>query len=232
MLFVGVLPCLAVLRCCELFVWKIEHQESTVLSFSFFCCNHRCGQGGNGTIPPKFLIYLVIVCFDRQCPNKIPLLALSHAIWPPKKNFGLATLLLVTTFIQTACISLAPILVLQYYSGFTTSSSIISLLGNTSLTTVAGRLCYVLPTKQLVTPSWLQTIISAAMQFRRSLFLTSVSGMSCRNFPPSLKTFTSTNHANIRLSITFPLRAGRGTPKALSPRLWPMRKSVTDYSAA
>jgi len=35
------------------------------------------------------------------------LLALSHAIWPPKKNFGLATLLLVTTFIQTACISLA-----------------------------------------------------------------------------------------------------------------------------
>ena len=37
--------------------------------------------------------------------------------------------------------------------------------------------------------------------------LTSVAGMSCRNFRPSLKTFTSTNHANIRLSITFPLMA-------------------------
>jgi len=96
------------------FVWKIEHQESTLLSFSFFSCNHRRSEGGNGTIPPKFLTYLVILCFDRQCPNKILLLASSHSIWPSQKNFGLATLLLVTTFIQTACISLAPSHVPQY----------------------------------------------------------------------------------------------------------------------
>ena len=114
LLFVGVLQCLAVLRCCELFVWKIEDQASTVLYFSFFSCNHRRSQGGSGTIPRKFLTYLVILCFDRQCPNKIPLLALSHSIWPSQKNLGLATLLLVTTFIQTACISLAPSQVPQY----------------------------------------------------------------------------------------------------------------------
>ena len=108
LLFGGVLQCLAVLRCCELFVWKIEHQESTVLSFSLFSCNHTRSQRDNGTIFAKFLTYLVILCFDRQCPNKIPLLALSHSIWPCQKNFGLATLLLVTTFIPTACISLAP----------------------------------------------------------------------------------------------------------------------------
>jgi len=33
---------------------------------------------------------------------------LSHIIWPSQKDFGLATLLLVTTFIQTTCIALAP----------------------------------------------------------------------------------------------------------------------------
>ena len=105
---------MAVLRYCELFVWKIEHQESTVLSFLFFSCNHRRSQGGNETIPPKFLTYLAILWFDRQCPNKIPLLALSHSIWPSQKNFGLATLLLVTTFIQTTCVALAPSHVPQY----------------------------------------------------------------------------------------------------------------------
>jgi len=52
--------------------------------------------------------------FDRQCPNKIPLLTLCHSIWPYQTNFGLATLLLVTTFMQTACISLAPSHVPQY----------------------------------------------------------------------------------------------------------------------
>jgi len=93
--------------------WNIK-KVLFFLSFSFFLCNHRRSQGDNGTIPPKFLIYLVILCFDRQCPNKIPLLGLSHIIWPTQKNFGLATLLLVTTFIQTTCISLAPNHVPQY----------------------------------------------------------------------------------------------------------------------
>ena len=103
--------CLALLRA---FVWKIEDQESTVLCFSFFSCNHRRSQGGNGTIPTKFLRYLVILCFDRQCPNKTPLLTLSHSIWPSQKIFGLAILLLATTFIQTVCISLTSSHVPQY----------------------------------------------------------------------------------------------------------------------
>jgi len=31
----------------------------------FFCCDHR------GTIgPPKFLAYLVILCFERRCPKQ------------------------------------------------------------------------------------------------------------------------------------------------------------------
>jgi len=110
---------MAILRCCKLLVWKIEHQESTVLSFSFLACNHRRSQGGNGTILPKFLTltYLAILCFDRQCPNKIlVLLALSHSrpIWPSQTNFGLATLLLVTSFIQTTCIAFMPSHVPQY----------------------------------------------------------------------------------------------------------------------
>ena len=49
-----VLQCLAVLRCCERFVWKIEHQESTVLSFSFFSCNHRRSQGAMEPFPLNF----------------------------------------------------------------------------------------------------------------------------------------------------------------------------------
>jgi len=44
----------------------------------------------------------------------MPLLTLSHSIWPSQKSFGLATLLLVTTFIQTTCISLAPSHIPQY----------------------------------------------------------------------------------------------------------------------
>jgi len=104
LLFVGVLQCLAALHCCKLFVWKIEHQESTVLSFSFFSCNHRRSQGGKWTIPLKFQTYLVIVFFDRQGPTEIPLLAFSHSIWPSQKILGW----------QTACISLAPSHVPQY----------------------------------------------------------------------------------------------------------------------
>jgi len=43
----------------------------------------------------------------------------------------------------------------------------------------------------------------------RSVFLTNVSGLSWLNFHPSLRTFTSFDHANIRSSITFPPRANR-----------------------
>jgi len=54
-------------------------------------------------------------------PNKILLLAWSQSICSPK-NFGMATLLLVITFIQMACISLAPSHVPQYQAFHTAHS--------------------------------------------------------------------------------------------------------------
>ena len=121
LLFIRDQPCLAVLRCCENFVWKIEHQVSTVLSFSFFSCNHRRSQGGNGTIPPKFLAYFVILCFDRQCLERNAVARLNSKCLSPLK-FWATTQLLVTTFTQTACISLASSHVPQYQTFHTALS--------------------------------------------------------------------------------------------------------------
>jgi len=55
----------------------------------------------------------------------------SLSIWPSQKKFGLATLLLATTFIKTACISLAPSLVPQYQ---TFDTALPYLMFNLSLT--------------------------------------------------------------------------------------------------
>jgi len=56
---------------------------------------HRRSQGGHGAIPPQFLKYLVILCFERRCPKQNTVASLKSNIrhpnfWPPK-NFGLAT---------------------------------------------------------------------------------------------------------------------------------------------
>ena len=53
--------------------------------FTFF--NWECGPPAR---PALRLVssYLAILSFDKQCPNKIPLLALSHSIWPFQKNLG------------------------------------------------------------------------------------------------------------------------------------------------
>ena len=64
-------------------------------------------------VPSKFLEYLVILCFDRQCPEQLLLLAGNQKCLAPE-NFGLATLLLVTTVMHTTCITLAPSHVPQY----------------------------------------------------------------------------------------------------------------------
>jgi len=67
-------------------------------------------------MPPKFLAYLVILCFDRQCPEQNTVARLKSKYLAPRKKFGLAALLPVTTFIQTACIFLTPSHVLQYHA--------------------------------------------------------------------------------------------------------------------
>jgi len=56
--------------------------------------------------PKKYLAYLAIFCFDRQCPEQNTVARLDVEVFAPK-DFGLTTLLLETTFIETACISLA-----------------------------------------------------------------------------------------------------------------------------
>ena len=48
---------------------KIEHQACTILSFSIFSCNHRRSQEGHA--PSKYLEYVVILCFGRQCLKQI-----------------------------------------------------------------------------------------------------------------------------------------------------------------
>jgi len=67
--------------------WKIKHQVSTVLSFSFFSCNHRCNQGAKGAMPPKCLAYLVILFFDRQRPEQNTVARLVK-VFAPQINLG------------------------------------------------------------------------------------------------------------------------------------------------
>jgi len=68
--------------------WKIEHQVSTVFSFSFFSCNQSRSQGGQA--PSKFLAYLVILCFDRQCLEQNTVARLNSKCMGPRKIFALA----------------------------------------------------------------------------------------------------------------------------------------------
>jgi len=52
---------------------------------------HRRSQGGaNGAMPPQFLEYLVILCFERRYPMQNTVASLKSRIFPPKKNLGLA----------------------------------------------------------------------------------------------------------------------------------------------
>jgi len=68
LLFIGVLRCgnLALLRAfCQ---WKIDHHVNVVLSFSFLACNQSVARSAQRDhAPSKILIYLVVLCFGRQC---------------------------------------------------------------------------------------------------------------------------------------------------------------------
>ena len=72
--------------------WKTEHQVNTIFLFHSFFVTIRVarGQGVHGL--PRFLAYLVILCFDRQCPeqNTVARLKLKY-LAAPKIWAGYAT---------------------------------------------------------------------------------------------------------------------------------------------
>jgi len=67
------------------------------------CCNaelrnphgmpgHRRSQGGKGVMPPKFLEYFVILCFESRCPKQNTVARLkSNDLAPPTIWAGYAT---------------------------------------------------------------------------------------------------------------------------------------------
>jgi len=133
------------------------------------------------------------------------LLALSHSIWPSQKNFELATLLLVTIFIQTACISLAPSHVPQYQ---TFDTALPYLMFNFPLTKSSqqrktARHCNIL-------------IVIMRCIFAR--------------FKVNCEAMTPQSFANFKLTMSRHMKELRGAPKPRDPRPWPMRRSVTDHS--
>jgi len=46
-----------------------------------------------GAMTPTFLVYLVILCFERMCPTPNTVARLKSKIFGPSQNFGLVTLL-------------------------------------------------------------------------------------------------------------------------------------------
>jgi len=65
-------------------------------------------QGGQEAMPPKFIAYAGILCVDSSVPNQILLPVSSQSICPQTICWVKTSLFLVTTCIQSACISLAP----------------------------------------------------------------------------------------------------------------------------
>jgi len=94
--------------------------------------NQMCRQVDQGTkedMPPKFLANLGISCFERQCPKYC--CSLEVKVFAPRKKFGLAALLLVTTFIQMACIFLARSHVLKYQAFHTACTFLLGVQSST-----------------------------------------------------------------------------------------------------
>jgi len=86
---------------------------------SSFLVNRRSqGVGGRD---------LVILCFDRQCPEQNTVVRLKSK-YLAQKNFGSATPLLVTIFIPMACISLPHSHVSQYQAFHTALSYLMFIL--------------------------------------------------------------------------------------------------------
>ena len=89
-------------------IFMLKHLSTTKQThFPGLChpmatCEQRRSQGSQGAMPPKFLAYLVILCFERWCLKQNTVVRLKYKFCPPKKiffcsqNFELATPLLVT----------------------------------------------------------------------------------------------------------------------------------------
>jgi len=54
---------------------------------------HSRSQGAHGAILPKFLEYLLILCFERRCPKQNTADRPKSKVLAPPKIFGLATTL-------------------------------------------------------------------------------------------------------------------------------------------
>jgi len=57
-----------------------------------YCCvtwYYRRSQGGLGTMPPKFLEHIVILCFERRFSKQNSVIRIKSNILTPKTFFGL-----------------------------------------------------------------------------------------------------------------------------------------------
>ena len=108
---------------------RTSSRLSTVLSFF---CNHRRKQGGQGSYAhPNFYHILSFCALTRSVPNKILLLVSKSRYLIHRKKFGLAALLPVTTFIQTAFIFFALSHVPQYHSFHTACAFLLDVQSST-----------------------------------------------------------------------------------------------------
>jgi len=55
------------------------------LWFYFFLYHPQAYPGGKGAMTPKFLAYLVILCFERRCPKHNTVARLKSKDFPPNK---------------------------------------------------------------------------------------------------------------------------------------------------
>ena len=110
--------CLAFLRAfCQS---KIEHQARLFFLFPF---NHRRRRGGKGAMSPQIASISFHSVLWKAVSGTKHCLSLKFKVFGLPKKFRLATLLLVTAFIKTACIFLAPSHVPQYHAFHTTCTS-------------------------------------------------------------------------------------------------------------
>jgi len=74
-----------------------------------FIHNHAfigAARGTKGIMLPKFLAYLVVLCFERRCPKQNYSCSLKIEIFHPSQNFGLAELRRSIFFVELQCFNL------------------------------------------------------------------------------------------------------------------------------
>jgi len=115
---------------------KIENQVGYVLFF-FISVDRWVKEA----MHPKFLADRGILCFERQCPEQNTVVRLKSKYLGTGTKIGLATLLLVSTFIQTACIFLATSHVLKYQAFHTACTFLLDVQSSTNkkLATIQDR---------------------------------------------------------------------------------------------